>query len=96
LQERPEHVAAMDLVERGLAQTPCAAQARGLRPRALRRWPAAARGAGRWRWRGRLLGAACAGLAAVAAWTMTVHEQRWPRRLIAWPALPWPMAAGCG
>lgn len=79
LQERPEHVAAMDLVERAWRAAPRAAQARGLKARA----PAAvAQGHVRSRWRlaGPALGlacaGACAGLAAVAAWTMTVDEQR--------------------
>ncbi|PTR13133.1 MULTISPECIES: FecR domain-containing protein [unclassified Novosphingobium] len=75
LRERPEHVAAMDLVERAWREAPRAAAGRGLRPRARLAEPAAARGAGRWRVAGPLLGAACAALAAVAAWTLTVHEQ---------------------
>ena len=75
LEQRPEHVAAMDLVERAWRQAPAAAQQAGLDVRAM-----ASRGADRSRRALRIpglaLGAALAALGGLFFWGQAVHDQQ--------------------
>lgn len=71
LEARPEHVAAMDLVERVARRAPAAARAAGLHVAAP---PRPAFTLPRWSWPA--LGTALAGICAVVAWTHGTHDQR--------------------
>lgn len=75
LEERPEHVAAMELVERAWRQAPAAARQAGLQVRAT-----ASRGPDRsgWAWRapGFALGAALAAVGGLVFWNQAVQDQQ--------------------
>lgn len=74
LQERPEHVAAMDLVERAWRQAPAAAGSAGLRARARPAPRVALPAMPSWSWPA--LGTAMAVACAALMWTGSTHDQR--------------------
>ncbi|NKJ42262.1 FecR domain-containing protein [Novosphingobium sp. SG720] len=74
LRERPEHLAAMDLVERAWRGAPRAAAAKGLHARGAAAAPAS-QSRLRWQIAVPVLGTALAALAAVAVWTLNLQEQ---------------------